>query len=123
MSSAAGSNGSSSISRNGPRLSNASIAGAALLDLGPAVEPPFDLFLEAAVPRLVVRPALERGWQAGHLGNRVWLVVGVLVVLAVFELLHQLRRSVSQVQRNRLCQVSLCILGGAAVRFVHSVAL
>src|SRR5260221_8817861 len=79
-----------------------SSAAALLLDVRPAVEPPLDLLLEAAVPRLVVGAALERARQARHVGDRVVFVVRVLIALAVREIFHQLRRRVAQVQRHRL---------------------
>ena len=53
----------------------------------------------------------------------VRLVVGVLVVLAVVERLHQFGRRVAQVQRHRLGEVGLRGVGGRAVGDVDGVAL
>ena len=75
---------------------------APLLDLGPAVEPALDLLLEAALRRLVVRPSFSDGGRHDMSATRLGLVVRVLVALPVFQLLHQLRRRVPQVQWHRL---------------------
>ena len=69
-----------------------------VLDLLPPLEPSLDLFFEASIGGLIVLSAGQRLRQAGHVRDRVTLVVRVAIVLAVIELLHQLRGCVAQVQ-------------------------
>src|SRR5258705_7984304 len=98
-----------------------------LLALGfhllPAFQSSLDLLLEPPVARLVVPAAGERRRQTVHRGNRVWLLVGVPIVLPVVQVLHQLRRRVAEMERNRLGRFPMRISRRVAVRGVDRVAL
>jgi len=68
---------------------------------------------------VIVVAACKRRRQALHIRDTTFDVVGVLIALTVVELLHQLCRSIAQVQRNWLGGGSLNVFSATLNPIVH----
>ena len=70
---------------------------------------------------VVVAAGGERGWEAGHVGDAVFQVVGVLVVLAVVELAHEGGGGVAEVEGDGLGGGGFDVGEDGSVGFVDGV--